>query len=110
MFGKKINQPDLEAFTIFDSKSQSYRPPMFAANRHVFVREITNCFRDPQEQAKNQLFVNAEDFAIFKVGSFDVGLGKLVTHEAEHVANLHDLRSMVLADRMALPANGQGAL
>lgn len=93
MFAKKEKQADLEIFVIYDSKSESYGQPAFAQNKNVLMRELLNMFQDPS-QAKNQLFTNSEDYSIFKVGSYDKKTGLMETHNLEHVANLHDLRSM----------------
>lgn len=97
MFGKKQDQatPDFEYFSIFDSKVSVYREPMLAANRHDMVRQIDNLFRDPA-QAKNQLLLNAEDFSLFKVGEFTKKTGLIVGCTPEHVANLHEIRALVI--------------
>ena len=97
MFGKNKKSPDLEVFTIYDSKTSSYRQPTFAINQHDLVREVINMFKDPS-QAKNQYLTNAEDFSIFKIGSYDKSTGKLETVDLEHVANMNDLRAMAQRD------------
>lgn len=94
MFGKKTNhQADLELFTIFDSKTKSYREPTYAPNKDVLMREILNMMNDPG-QAKNPLFLNAEDFSIFRIGSYDRKTGELLSQNLEHIANMHDLRAL----------------
>lgn len=95
MFGTKNKPtPDLELFTIYDSKTESYRAPLMAVNRHELIRDTQNMFADPA-QAKNTYLLNAEDFAIFKVGEFDRKTGVLTPVPHEHVANMHDLRAVV---------------
>lgn len=95
MFGKKDHeQPDFEYFTIFDSKVAAYRPPMLAINRHDMLRQLDGLFRDPNEQ-RNQLVTNAEDFSLFKIGSFSKKTGTIVGCNPEHIANLHDIRAAV---------------
>lgn len=92
MFGKD-KKSDLEFFTIFDSKSQSYDVPTFAMNKNVLMRDIINMFKDPQ-QSKNKFLLNAEDYSLFKIGSYDKTTGQVTSHNLEHIANMHDLRAM----------------
>lgn len=95
MFGKKNDQqaPDLEVFTIYDSKSKSYDVPVFAVNENVLKRDLVNMFNDPR-QSENRFLVNAEDYSIFRIGSYRKETGTLETINLEHVANLNDLRAM----------------
>lgn len=103
-------QVDLEIFTIFDSKSKSYEIPSFAINADVMRREIFNLFRDPS-QAKNKLLVNAEDYSLFKIGTYNRRTGEIESQTMEHVLNLHDLRAILPQDidrrPMEIGPNGQ---
>lgn len=94
MFGKKADDYDLEYFVLHDSKAKNYREPMLAMNEHDMVRQIENLFTDPA-QARNPLYLNAEDFSIFRAGTFSKKTGRVTGCELEHVANLHDIRAMV---------------
>lgn len=95
MFGRKSDlRSDVQFFTLFDSKSQSYSNPTFAPNSESMIRELLNLFRDPG-QAQNMYLLNAEDFSLFRIGSFDKSTGLLSAHNLEHVANLVDLRASV---------------
>lgn len=97
MFGqptKPKNNPDLEYFTIYDSKTESYREPSLAINRHDLIRQFTNMMKDPG-QTKNLYYTNAEDYSIYKVGEFDRKTGIITSTPHEHVVNLHELRSIV---------------
>lgn len=96
MFGNKSKDADYEYFTIYDSKTQSYRMPMPAINAHDMLRQIDGLFRDPQ-QAQNQLITNAEDFSLFKCGEYTQKTGELVGTKLEHIANLHDIRASIQA-------------
>lgn len=108
MFGKnKTHQSDLELFTVYDSKSQSYREPVQAPNKDVLLREILNLFKNPSE-ARNILLTNAEDYSLWRIGTFDKKSGKIESSNPEHIANLHDLRA--LATPSAMSPNGPGAL
>lgn len=99
LFGNKNNsekqQIDVEAFTVFDAKVNAYGTPVFAINRHDLVRQIVNMFRDPA-QTKNMYFTNAEDYQVFKIGEYSKTSGCLTSHQPEHIANMHELRAMVL--------------
>lgn len=101
MFKKKETSPDLEFFTVFDSKSKSYAEPFPAPNSEVLLRDFANAFRKPDAWQNNKYLINAEDFAIFRIGSFNRQTGELETQRAEHVANLHDLRAMVTPDQLS---------
>lgn len=94
MFGKKETQPDLEFYTVYDSKSKSYAEPFPAQNKEVLLRDFANAFRKPEAWSNNKYLINAEDYAIFRIGTFDQQSGKLEAINAEHVANLHDIRAM----------------
>lgn len=92
MFTKKEINSDIEIFTVYDSKVESYDFPIFAQSKAALIRDILNIFGDPQ-QKNNKHLVNAEDFSVFKIGSYSKKEGKLHTHQPEHVVNLHELRS-----------------
>lgn len=98
--GKVHRQVDREMFTMYDSKTESYNEPVFAINKHDVVRMMLNLFRDPQQQEKNKFFVNAEDYSLFKIGDFCLKTGTVVAiNPPEHVANMHELRSVVEKER-----------
>jgi hypothetical protein len=98
MFKRKETQADLEFFTVFDSKSKSYSEPFPAMNKDVVLRDFANAFKHPEASTKNKYFMNAEDYAIFKVGQYDLKLGALTGQNPEHVVNLHDIRAMSTTD------------
>jgi len=95
MFTKNNKEkPDLEYFTIFDSKVGTYREPMLAINRHDILRNLQGLFQDPAQQ-RNQLVTNAEDFSLFKVGEYSKKSGTITPCAHEHIANLHDIRAVI---------------
>lgn len=105
MFERKNKQQvDLEFFAVYDSKTQSYSEPFPAMNKEVLLRDFSNAFKDPEAPQKNRYYKNAEDFAIFKVGSYETKTGKLDGQNPEHILNLHDLRAM------SQPVQNPGAL
>lgn len=85
--------PDIELFTIYDSKTKSYGTPTQAINRHDLMRNIVNMFQDPGQKA-NMLLLNAEDYSVFKIGSYSKKTGQIESQELEHVVNMHDLRAI----------------
>lgn len=91
--GKAQAQVDAELFTIYDSKTDSYGDVLAAVNGHDLVRQITNMFTDPA-QSKNRLYLNAEDYSMFKIGVYDKKTGAITSQEPQHVANLHELRTL----------------
>lgn len=96
MFGKNKDQVDFELFSIYDSKTQAYGNPTHAVNHHDLIRQVTNMFLDPS-QRNNQLFTNAEDFSVFRIGTYSKSTGTISAINPEHIANLHDLRALVRA-------------
>lgn len=107
MFGRKpeSNIPDSQIFVYFDSKAKAYGLPMFSINQHALIRDVVNMLRDPQEQVKSQLYLNAEDFAIFKIGTYDKSTGTITGQPPEHIVNMHDLRAMVADHRTTKAIN-----
>lgn len=95
-FGKKAEvQADFEIFVTYDSKVKAYGDPVYAANHEDLIRGILNMFKDPMEQRRNKLFVNAEDFSIFRIGTFSRKTGEITPCPLQHVVNCHDLRAAV---------------
>lgn len=95
MFGKKDGESSGEFFTVFDSKTGSYREPFPAPNSAVLMRDFQNAFRRPDAAEKNVYYQNAEDFSIFRCGSFDLKTGLIKSCNLEHVANCHDIKAMI---------------
>lgn len=93
MFGKAKQDPDLEIFTVYDSKSGVYDAPALSPNKNVLLRDVINMLKDPA-QSKNKYLLNAEDYSIFRIGSYSKTTGIIQSQNLEHVANMHDLRAM----------------
>lgn len=99
MFGRKndddvVDNGALEFYTVYDSKARTYNEPFPAKNKEVVLRDFSNAFRKKEAAEVNRYYINAEDFAIFKCGKFDVQKGTLTGQGLEHVINLHDLRAI----------------
>lgn len=110
MFGKKNEkQPDMELFSVFDSKTGIYGEPLPCVNHLDALREFSQAFGRPDAPLKNKFFINAEDFSLFKVGSYDKRTGEITSHRPTHVVNFHDLKADILRrqtaseDRALLP-------
>ena len=99
-FSKK-SDPELEAFTVFDSKAGIYREPIFAINRHDIMRGYESTIRKYPDDV---LVTNAEDFSLFKIGEYSKKTGQFVATHHEHIANLIDLRSAFM--RSQTPTSG----
>lgn len=100
-FLKKETNHDLEIFTIYDSKSQSYREPTYAKNKFVIMRELEQLYRD-KSQINNQLVTNAEDFSLFKIGEYWLKNGQIESCKPTHIANMHEIKAS-LQDRALNP-------
>lgn len=97
MFGKNKEQdPDHELFVVFDSKGGFYGDPKPAVNKLDAMRQIENMFRNPKLREDNPLFLNAEDYSLFKIGEYRKKNGDLRGQPPEHIANLHELKASVL--------------
>ena len=70
-----------QMFSVFDAKASSYLPPWFVPNSAVAVRTFTNCANDPA----HSFCVNAEDYTLFHLGSFDSESGRLECFSDAHV-------------------------
>lgn len=103
MFGKK-DKPhvDLEMFTIYDSKTESYETPTYAINQHDICRQVINMFKDPS-QTNNRFKLNAEDYTIFRIGSYDKKTGEITPCSLDRVAYMHELKAIAQRDQGIAP-------
>ena len=94
MFGQTKNkqEADLQIYTIYDSKTESYEDPRLAVNDADITRFLVNLFRDPRN-ANYKHLLNAEDYAIFRIGSYSRKTGTIESTNPTHVVNLHELRA-----------------
>lgn len=98
MFGKKNDLvPDEQYFTIFDTKVGVYRKPILNTNAQAMMRDIQVFYRNPQNSS-DTLFTNSEDFQLFKIADYYTKTGEIIGHQPEHIANLHELKTMVQRD------------
>jgi len=94
MFGKKEQQdPDTLFITIFDTKAGNYRQPIQVENKYDAIRSYETLVR---KNPDDQLVTNAEDFQIYLIGSYSKKTGTIESHQPEHFANLHEIKSAVL--------------
>lgn len=107
MFGKKDQQADLEMFAVYDSKTDIYTEPLLAINSLDVLREFMNAFQSPEAPQKNKYFKNAEDFSLFKIGTYHRKGGIATGNTPAHIVNFHELKSQALRE---LARNQPGAL
>lgn len=115
MFGKKTAPAqETNLYTIFDSKSKTYDVPFHGPSKEVIIRDLINQMNDPKNQYATR-FINAEDFSMYKVGTFDQITGQISSQNHEHQFNYHDIRAMsnwrypeYVVEKKVLP--GPGAL
>lgn len=102
---QEAQKPDLNVFVVYDSKSKSYRPPLLSPDE-VSIRRDLESFMAAElfsaHKAPDALVTNAEDFSVFRIGTFVKATGVLSTFNPEHVFNLHEVRSEVISKGEAL--------
>lgn len=69
----------LNVYSVYDAKAKAFITPFFLPNDAMAVRAFTGCARDPS----HQFCVHAEDFQLYKLGTFSDELGTLEA-DAEH--------------------------
>lgn len=99
MFSKKPIDTDLDLYMIYDTKVGAYEAPHFCINQLDAIRSLSNLYRDPQ-QGQNKYLVNSEDYQLFKIASISKKTGEVYPTNPEHIANCHEIKSMVLQERM----------
>lgn len=92
----KKSETDLDFYTVYDSKAQTYAEPFPAPNKEVLLRDFLNAFKkaSTEKPTNNRYYLNAEDYSIFCIGGFDSRTGTMVPKTLEHVVNLNDIRAM----------------
>lgn len=101
MFGKKEEQVDSSFYTIYDTKSGSYRDPIISKDPAEIIRQLESNFLNPA-MAYDQYVTHAEDFQLFKLATFNRKTGLINATQPEHVVNLNELKSAALAKARAL--------
>jgi len=76
-------------YSIYDTKAQSYLPPFFLQNDALALRLIKNTVTNPEHQFSQ----NAEDYVLFKLGTFDDSTAKMEITAPESLATCLELRS-----------------
>lgn len=57
----------LRAFTIFDTKTETFSQPFFAVNRGAAIRMFQDTVNDPSTMFNR----HPEDYHLFEIGEFD---------------------------------------
>jgi len=92
--GKAENVPDFEYFTIYDTKVGAYKNPLLSTNSLEVLRQIEGFMMNPANQ-HDPLVTHAEDYSIFKIGTYSKTTGKITPCPAESIAQLHEIKSIV---------------
>lgn len=71
----------LQMFSIFDAKASAYLPPWFVPNVPVALRSFSNC----ANTVDHAFCLNAEDYTLFHLGTFDSDSGKVDLFSDPHV-------------------------
>jgi len=102
MFGNKRNneKPDLQVFAVYDTKAETYQNPILVKNEWDLIRDYESMCKSDQ---KSLLVSNAEDFQIFRIGSYFNSGARLVPTQPEHICNLHEVKSSVIARSQKYP-------
>lgn len=100
LFGKNEIKPDFSVFNIYDSKTESYRMPMYAINQFEMVRRIETIMSDPKN-ANDVLVTNPEDLTLFHTGYFSQKTGQYIPLDTfVSIVKIHELRqNPVIAER-----------
>jgi len=104
---EKNPQPDMEFYSVYDSKGKCYNEPFPSKNVLTAIREFEVAFKNPEAPFKNRYYQAAEDFALFKIASFTSATGEFRGINPEHVMNFHDLRASCQAQLKAELAQKQ---
>ncbi len=56
-----------QIFTVFDSKTAAYLPPMYMQTKPAMIRALTDTVNDPS----HQFHLHPEDYTLFYLGSFN---------------------------------------
>lgn len=59
------------AFSIYDSKAQTFNPPIFATTKGEAIRSLMDEVNNPS----SMLSRHAADFGLYEIGSFDTETG-----------------------------------
>ena len=76
----------MNVYSINDMKAEAFNLPFFSENHGTAIRSV-----QVQLEQDEKMRSFAEDFAIYCVGSFDVGTGRLTPRDPEHVVDCREL-------------------
>ena len=75
------------AYVIFDLKAKLYNAPFFLLNDQVALRTAQQLVEDP----KSEVFHHPEDYAMFKIGSYDDQSGIFSPSQHDVICRFHEL-------------------
>ncbi len=78
----------LALFSVWDSKAAAYIQPFFAVNNNVAIR----MFETAAQDSGHDFYRHAEDYTLFRIGTFDQEKGDLIPQNLEAIARAHELK------------------
>jgi len=80
----------LKAYTVWDSAADAYIQPFWATNDKVALRSFHTACTD----SGHDFYKHAEDYTLFRIGSFDQQLGDLLPENMVAIARAHELKEI----------------
>ncbi len=80
----------LAIYSVWDSKADAYIQPFFATNDAVALRMFQTACRD---QA-HDFYMHAEDYSLFRLGTFDQQKGDLSPENLVVIARAHEIKEL----------------
>jgi len=78
----------LTIYTVWDCKADAYIQPFFAANDAV----ATRMFKTAALNEDHEFHLHAEDYTLFRIGTFDQLKGDLLPENIVSIARAHELK------------------
>lgn len=78
-------------YTIHDSKTRTYNTPFFQPADPAAIRMFKNEVNRADD--RNNIYLNPEDFTLFRVGTFDIDTGETTGDEHTQIATATSLKA-----------------
>ncbi len=78
----------LTIYSVWDSKADAYIQPFFASNDAVAIR----MFQTAAHNTDHDFHLHAEDYTLFRLGTFDQLKGDLLPENLVSIARAHELK------------------
>lgn len=77
----------MKIFSVYDQQVEAFLQPFFSPTIGSAIRSMTDALNDPQSGFAR----NSKDYALYQLGEFDDGNGRLTPMDPQRVAPLTDL-------------------